>query len=999
MLYVLGVFLALLAVIPGKSAWAWMRENLLFDVFGVSGWLLGLMVIYFATVVSLKKPAAGHVARGLFFLFALSGMALSFSKLDFAGMTFGEVVLAALNNGSTGWFTGGFIGLLFGGLLLALVGTVAARVLLVLLAVFAALLLFRVKPADIARFAKGVAARVPRRAAREDDGYYEDDTPAPPSPNEKPLPPAQQVRAEIAAKEARGIFRGNGFAGRGQKAQAPVAKPLPHIAGRPRRSVVDIPLGPQEAAGGTAAKTAAGAAAGVSGVVTVATAGKEPFEIGPGGTFGMRPLMEAVGLDENDPMNIFVKKKEPPKKPEPVDYFEKPLRPFDAHSDESILDEGAKENILLFGEDDPYSLLGGPDSALDVRNLPDLEYIAGGEPAPAPGFDLFGTPGTGSVFGTAGMPDEPAPAPAAQPANTSPFATGTLSFGKAAVAAAPQEDDLPWHDGEQDTGGAATDGGVHYTDMPAPAAATGGEVEPGVEALIDKAAAVKPGTLPATDTREKDAENIEPYKYPPLTLFDTPKVQSDAGAKEEMTKTAELLVGTLSSFGVQTKILDVSRGPSVTRYEVQPNAGVKISKITALSDDIALNLSAAGVRIEAPIPGKPAVGIEVPNKIKSPVGIRSVLESSAFAAQMSPLAVALGKDIAGECVVADLTRMPHLLIAGSTGSGKSVCVNSIIMSILYRSAPEDVQLMLIDPKVVELAEYNGIPHLLIPVVTEPRQAAKALGYAVAMMEQRYHTFAENNVRDIKSFNALTHTNGVIEKMPHIAIIIDELADLMMTAGKDVETYICRLAQKARAAGMHMIVATQRPSVDVITGLIKANIPSRIAFAVSSQVDSRTILDSVGAEKLLGMGDMLFMPLGANKPVRVQGTFVQDKEITRVLNFVKQGAPAHYNDDILAEMEKITLSGQQPKDEAAGGDDDNSWRTDPVFLEAVEIALEAGTISTSYLQRRLRLGYARAGRVMDEMERLNIVGPPNGSKPREVMITRDEWLEMMMNHEG
>ena len=455
--------------------------------------------------------------------------------------------------------------------------------------------------------------------------------------------------------------------------------------------------------------------------------------------------------------------------------------------------------------------------------------------------------------------------------------------------------------------------------------------------------------------------------------------------EEELTHNADLLVKTLSSFGVQTRMMDISRGPSVTRYELQPLAGVKISRITGLADDIALNLATAGVRIEAPIPGKAAVGIEVPNRNSTSVSIRSILESPVFTKSASPLTLALGKDIAGACQVADLTKMPHLLIAGSTGSGKSVCINAIVMSFLYKSSPEDLKLIMIDPKVVELAEYNGIPHLLMPVVTEPRKAAGALGAAVGEMEKRYHLFAETNVRDIKSYNRMG-----MEKLPYIAIVIDELADLMMVAGKEVEDYICRIAQKARAAGMHLIVATQRPSVDVITGLIKANIPSRIAFAVSSQIDSRTILDAGGAEKLLGMGDMLFMPVGASKPVRIQGTYVRDEEISDVLNFIKKHSSADYSEEMIQEMDKRAVPEKGAGD---SGDEDDSQ--DPMLKTAVEVVIDAGQASTSLLQRRCKLGYARAARIMDEMEQLHIIGPYEGSKPRQVLITRQQWIEMTM----
>ena len=513
-----------------------------------------------------------------------------------------------------------------------------------------------------------------------------------------------------------------------------------------------------------------------------------------------------------------------------------------------------------------------------------------------------------------------------------------------------------------------------------------------VAAAMEKPAVSEQEAAAAPAEEAEVAETFQ-YQYPGIDLFEKAPEESDPNAQEELKANAQKLVDTLESFGVRTRVLDISRGPSVTRYEVQPMAGVKISRITSLADDIALNLAVADVRMEAPIPGKPAVGIEVPNHKKTPVSIRSVFESQSFLRMTSPLGVALGKDIAGVAQVADLCKMPHLLIAGSTGSGKSVCVNSIIMSLLFRSSPEDVKLMLIDPKVVELAEYNGIPHLLMPVITEPRKAAGALGSAVQEMERRYHLFAENNVRDIKSFNKLAAADPSLEKMPYIAIIIDELADLMMVVGKDVEDSICRIAQKARAAGMHLIVATQRPSVDVITGLIKANIPSRIAFAVSSQVDSRTILDGAGAEKLLGQGDMLFMPVGAPKPVRIQGTFVRDEEISRVLDFIKKSATVQYDEAMIEAMEKHAI---QDGKKGSSADTDEESGSDPMLKQAVEVVIDAGQASTSLLQRRCKLGYARAARIMDEMEQKGIIGPYEGAKPRAVLISRQQWLEMQMN---
>lgn len=486
------------------------------------------------------------------------------------------------------------------------------------------------------------------------------------------------------------------------------------------------------------------------------------------------------------------------------------------------------------------------------------------------------------------------------------------------------------------------------------------------------------------------------YHFPPVTMLETTKELNEQDVTEELKINGQMLVQTLKSFGVQTKIVDISRGPAVTRYELQPAAGVKISKITNLADDIAMNLAASGVRIEAPIPGKAAVGIEVPNKKVSIVRMRELVESNSFTAAKSRLTVVLGRDIAGSIATADLGKMPHLLIAGSTGSGKSVCINSFIISLLYKSTPDEVRFLMIDPKVVELGIYNGIPQLLVPVVTDPRKAAGALGWAVTEMLKRYKIFAESNVRDLSSYNLLAASSGYkdandqpMQHMPQIVIIIDELADLMMAAPNEVEDSICRLAQMARAAGMHLLIATQRPSVDVITGIIKANIPSRIAFAVSSQVDSRTILDMGGAEKLLGRGDMLFSPVGSPKPVRIQGCFVGDSEIESVVNFVKKTQETGYDQKIVEEIEKNAVA---EKDSGDSGVNDD---TDPMMPEAIKCVVEAGQASTSLLQRRLRLGYARAGRLIDEMEQMGIVGPHEGSKPRQVLITYQQWLEMSM----
>ena len=498
----------------------------------------------------------------------------------------------------------------------------------------------------------------------------------------------------------------------------------------------------------------------------------------------------------------------------------------------------------------------------------------------------------------------------------------------------------------------------------------------------------KAETKEFTESLENAEKDDNAYVFPPLNLL-KPSVSGKA-AIQGAELTAEHLINTLKSFGVEARIVNISRGPTVTRYELQPSAGVKISKITNLADDIALNLATAGVRIEAPIPNKAAVGIEVPNKQSDIVGVRGIFESPDFTSAKSKLTVALGRDIGGNAIVTDIAKMPHGLIAGATGSGKSVCINSIIMSILYKATPEEVKLLMIDPKVVELGIYNGIPHLLVPVVTDPRKASGALGWAVTEMENRYKMFADRGVRNIEGYNKFVDELGdpEIEKMPHIVIIIDELADLMITAPKEVEDSINRIAAKARAAGMHLIVATQRPSVDVITGVIKANIPTRIAFAVSGQVDSRTILDTAGAEKLLGRGDMLFRFATSPKPNRIQGCFVSDEEVEAVVEFIKKGKTADYDDNVMVEIERQAAVEKKQKT----GLDEDGPEEDPMLQDAIRVVVESGMASTSLLQRKLKLGYARAARIVDEMEQRGVVGPYKGSKPRDVLITMDQLME-------
>ena len=495
-----------------------------------------------------------------------------------------------------------------------------------------------------------------------------------------------------------------------------------------------------------------------------------------------------------------------------------------------------------------------------------------------------------------------------------------------------------------------------------------------------------------TDDEEHDAEE-KPYVLPPLDCLNLPKNNNSAGFENELKQNAQKLIDTLNSFGVETRIVDIARGPSVTRYEIQPAAGVKISKITNLSDDIALNLAASGVRIEAPIPNKAAVGIEVPNKSRQSVTLREVIDQPLYRDAKSKLTVALGKDITGEFVYSDLVKMPHLLIAGTTGSGKSVCLNSMIVSILYNASPDEVKLLMIDPKQVEFTVYNGIPHLLVPVVSDPRKASGALAWAVTEMLTRYKTFSENSVRDISGYNSICESEGK-KKMPQIVIFIDELSDLMMAAPNEVEDSICRLAQMARAAGMHLVIATQRPSVDVITGIIKANIPSRIALSVSSQVDSRTIIDSVGAEKLLGNGDMLYYPVGIPKPIRVQGCYLSDKEVENVVNFIKKQEQSEYDDEVMQEIERQAANnGSKKKDASSSGDEGADGPADEMLPKAIEAVIEAQSASTTLLQRKLKLGYARAARIVDELEERGIIGPYEGAKPRKVLITKQQWYEM------
>ena len=791
----------------------------------------------------------------------------------------------------------------------------------------------------------------------------------------------------------------------------PASYGTPAAESQPRASF-DVDLGPEATA--SAAKAA------------IEHDPLEPVSIGPGGTFGMDPLSH---LSDTSHYHAATADPQPAVQPA-ADEFELKLddpaetAPEEAAGDEldNLISRAVSGHAPYYGEQDVSS-----ETTLDLPQESEFSVPL----TPQPTFDTplvpveddasFDIPvdGEEGVFTGTTPAEEPHSAPAASAAPAIPTIGGSFSVNEAVSDA--------WNSGRpiSDVLNAQPAAPVPQAApvVPASSVAAAVSAQPqqptGTESSFvvpqrgeaahlqvstsvgnsasapisspPSAAKADPNTM---NLAAMQAEPVEPYCYPSLNLFNATHPDDEAGAAREMKKNADILVNTLDSFGVKTTMLDICRGPSVTRYELQPQAGIKVSRITSLADDIALNLATAGVRIEAPIPGKPAVGIEVPNKIRSTVNIRAVFESQNYINMRSPLTMALGKDIAGAAQVADLCKMPHLLIAGSTGSGKSVCVNSIIISFLFRSSPEDVKLILIDPKVVELAEYNGIPHLLMPVVTEPRKAAGALGASVAEMERRYKLFAENNVREIKAYNKLAAQTG-LEHLPYIAIVIDELADLMMVAGKEVEDYICRIAQKARAAGIHLIVATQRPSVDVITGLIKANIPSRIAFAVSSQIDSRTILDASGAEKLLGNGDMLFLPVGASKPVRVQGTFVTDEEIGAVLSFIKSTSSTQYDEEMIAEMERRAVAEKGSK-KGSDDDGDTGGALDPMFEQAVDCVIDAGQASTSLLQRRCKLGYARAARIMDQMEQEKIIGPYEGAKPRTVLVSKAQWEERKLN---
>ena len=978
----LGVLVIALVLVRGQNFWLDMR-NSLFGVFGIMTYILGPFLLYLAYLVASGYRVGVFVAKMALMGVVGSSFPVVFSKFAVHESTAGDIIKMLFNWGYTRFWSGGVLGSA-GALLLTLFGRPGANIVMLLLFAMGLMVFFALTPADVVRFVSQTMQKYEdSQAARRAEATAYDTQLFGQTPEEEPLEnltgtlPRQPQPAQHPAFDVAPYLEQEEKARKGA-APAAVAAPQAAAATRPvvpqpaYRPDFDVDLGPD-------ASTRA-----LENAVN-----HDPLEkvvIGPGGTFGLDPLEQLGRKKKNAPAPA------PQPEPNPEEDFELRLDTTQSLEEPEVVqtEEGELDALINRAMNTAPASYAAPapvrqDVSSEVRlDLPaqedsfattlDLSQMPAPAPAPAPQPAASAIPTLGGSFDE---DDDEMIDPAAAAWNAG-VPVSDLLTGRAAPTPQPQ----------------TTMSAPLPANQPAPAGRLRVSTEVGnsASAPISSPAPITKSTPEALALSMVQKEH-QPYCYPSLNLFNANRPEDESGAVREMKRNADILVNTLDSFGVKTKILDICRGPSVTRYELQPQAGIKVSRITSLADDIALNLATAGVRIEAPIPGKPAVGIEVPNKIRTTVNIRSVFEAQSYINMRSPLTMALGKDIAGQAQVGDLCKMPHLLIAGSTGSGKSVCVNSIIISFLFRSGPEDVKLILIDPKVVELAEYNGIPHLLMPVVTEPRKAAGALGASVAEMERRYKLFAENNVRDIKSYNKLAKQNPGMEHLPYIAIVIDELADLMMVAGKEVEDYICRIAQKARAAGIHLIVATQRPSVDVITGLIKANIPSRIAFAVSSQIDSRTILDSGGAEKLLGNGDMLFLPVGAAKPVRIQGTFVTDEEISAVLNFIKSTSSEQYDEEMIAEMERRAVAEKGGK----GGDADEGDNTrDPMFEQAVECVIEAGQASTSLLQRRCKLGYARAARIMDQMEQEGVIGPYEGAKPRSVLVTMAQWQERKLS---
>ena len=924
-----GLVLMALAFVPGSSAWRTMHD-VLFGVFGCGSFVLGAALCYLAILYTRGEDLLPHIAKLVLGLIFASGTVIVFSDIP-TDQTAAQMTAACYHNGMSAWLSGGALGAVLGGTLLLLCGRPAANLVMAALAACASLYIFDVTPAECWQWLCNVGGSVHEKglAVHEQNAARRAERLAERAAEEAAAEEYEDYDDDLPEDE---VGEGEDYYG-GEEPAAPAfhIQPPGWLAGV-------FHWGHQVMQGGEQAEPAPA------------------------------PAPEAQTPPQPEPAPVQVEKS-------------RPRAPFDIDlgPDHTTVTEGGSEPIepIILGPGGTFGmdpLRRAPIRATVTPIVPDAVDTAAE--------DFFTAQPEPTVTPTV-TPAAPAEEPEQQPAPEPP-----LSFGIPLYDLTPTPEPAPQPVSAENAVAFRSepdeDGWISITSDPVEEK----DLNTLVAAAMEKPAVSEEQAANAP-AEEAETEESFQYQYPSIELFERAPEESDSGAEDELKANAQKLVDTLESFGVRTRVLDISRGPSVTRYEVQPMAGVKISRITSLADDIALNLAVADVRMEAPIPGKPAVGIEVPNHKKTPVYIRSVFESQSFLRMTSPMGIALGKDIAGVAQVADLCKMPHLLIAGSTGSGKSVCVNSIIISILFRSSPEDVKLMLIDPKVVELAEYNGIPHLLMPVITEPKKAASALHWAVAEMERRYKAFADSRVRDIKTYNAQAE-----EKMPYIVIIIDELSDLMMVAKVDVEDAILRLAQKARAAGIHLILATQRPSVDVITGIVKANIPSRIAFAVSSQTDSRTIIDMGGAEKLLGKGDMLFYPMGYNKPVRVQGAFVSDDELNKIVDFIiKQSIPVNYSEEVTEQELECDNKGHNAED--AGS---NAPAEDELLEDALSLVLDMGQASSSMLQRRFRIGYTRAARLVDTMEELGIVGQSVGSKPREVIMSRKEAEERFLRRE-
>lgn len=921
-LLALGVFLTLLAIIPGSEGWKALW-GVMHGLFGFAAYVVGPLMIYLAVIISAKQPKStvtGMTVKLVFCLLLLCAAVEIFAADGIRGENFGEVCKNLFLNGKA-FRGGGFFALILGVPLL-LLGKLGASIIIVILILVGVILIIDMPINELFSNIGGAVKSGAQTAAEKHSRRREQSAVA----NEEYRRIQQEKRErerQLREQKAQQMRQAQE-----EQKQRQYQQQKPRMRLEEMQDIVNSVGAPSDEA--------------VKAVEQV-----EPLSVQPENKRKKPDTIPDIRLPEDNREEHSDRLRQ--QKQESRDY-QQALRKY-MEKKHPIMREKDGEDRL---EDNDVDLVPIVD-ALDKLNA---------EKGPARVSRIVDAPKSDITTSDALYESENKKADISDIDEISDFDEAELPFDIDDIIA-PSDPKIP---------------------EPPSSSVKPLDITPLSQA--DFSRSVK--TVDTTD----QVTLSEVYTLPPVTLLNEvkkPVQQSDIDS--EIRRNADKLVETLKSFGVSTTYLGASRGPSVTRYELQPAPGVKISKISNLSDDVALNLAVSGVRI-APVPDKAAVGIEIPNKVKDTVFFRELVDTADFKKTFDKkLDTVLGKDISGNTITCNVSKMPHLLIAGTTGSGKSVCVNSIIMSILMKSTPDDVRLIMVDPKQVEFMMYNGIPHLLIPVVTDPKKAAGALAWAVTEMEKRYTLFSENNVRNIDGYNDIAKHDDEMEKMPHIVIFIDELADLMMASPKDVENSIVRLAQKARAAGMHLVIATQKPTVQVVTGLIKGNIPSRIALLVASQIDSRVILDEGGAEKLLGNGDMLYMPVGSPKPIRLQGCYVSDNEVERVVEFIKQTFTAEYDDDILAEIERqaeIVSSGDKggaSDDSSADGDDQ-----DEKLEDAIEFVVTGGKASTSALQRHLKLGYGRAARLIDIMERMGVVGPFEGSKPRQVLMTKQEWYE-------